>query len=238
MSTYDVGSGAGTDLATTALALARRFAAGATMWCLSPEWPEHARHVAVEFVHPVVVGKRALPAVAVTDADPVGALRAVGRAGDILCVLSSDGCEPARATLQRAGVWGLTTVWFGAGDERARPGVADHESWVDAPPAVAAYDGSWVLRYHVLWELTHVCFEHPGVLVETAARCTPAPTCVTCADDGVVAEVVALDRIGGAMVRSATGIELVDVALVTPVEPGDLVLVHAGMAIARIEAVA
>ena len=55
----------GDDLARAALGLARRFAAGATMWCLAPAWPEHARHVAVEFVHPVIVGKRALPAVSV-----------------------------------------------------------------------------------------------------------------------------------------------------------------------------
>ena len=67
--------GAGDDLALAALALARRFAAGATMWCLAPAWPEHARHVAVEFVHPVIVGKRALPAVSVIDPDPVAALR-------------------------------------------------------------------------------------------------------------------------------------------------------------------
>src|SRR4051794_41268721 len=52
-------------LAATALPLARRFAAGATMWCWSPDHPEQAQHVAVEFVHPVIVGKRALPAVAV-----------------------------------------------------------------------------------------------------------------------------------------------------------------------------
>ena len=51
------------DLAGAALSLARRFAAGATMWCVAPEWPAHGRHVAVEFVHPVIVGKRALPAV-------------------------------------------------------------------------------------------------------------------------------------------------------------------------------
>ena len=62
---------------------ARRFAAGATMWCLAPAWPEHARHVAVEFVHPVIVGKRALPAVSVIEPDPVAALRATVRAGDV-----------------------------------------------------------------------------------------------------------------------------------------------------------
>ncbi len=48
------------DLASAALSLARRFAAGATMWCVAPQWPAHARHVAVEFVHPVIVGKRVL----------------------------------------------------------------------------------------------------------------------------------------------------------------------------------
>ena len=51
------------DLAQAALTLARHFAAGATMWCVSPPWPSHGRHLAVEFVHPVIVGKRALPAV-------------------------------------------------------------------------------------------------------------------------------------------------------------------------------
>ena len=55
-----IGTALGGDLALAALALARRFAAGATMWCLAPAWPEHARHVAVEFVHPVIMGKRAL----------------------------------------------------------------------------------------------------------------------------------------------------------------------------------
>jgi hypothetical protein len=42
------------DVATAALALARRFAGGATMWCYSPRWPHHAHHVTVEFVHPVI----------------------------------------------------------------------------------------------------------------------------------------------------------------------------------------
>ena len=50
------GAGPEDDLARAALALARRFAAGATLWCVAPAWPEHARHVAVEFVHPVIMG--------------------------------------------------------------------------------------------------------------------------------------------------------------------------------------
>ena len=59
------------DLAAAALDLARKFHAGATLWVISPQWEPHAHHVAVEFVHPVIMGKRALPSVALVDPDPV-----------------------------------------------------------------------------------------------------------------------------------------------------------------------
>ena len=72
------------DLAAAALSLARRFAAGATMWCVAPSWPSHARHVAVEFVHPVIVGKRALPAVFVDARMPPQMMRELARPGDVL----------------------------------------------------------------------------------------------------------------------------------------------------------
>ncbi|MDP8970024.1 MAG: hydrogenase assembly protein HupF, partial [Actinomycetota bacterium] len=76
------------DLAAASLALARRFAAGATMWCASPTWPHHARHVAVEFVHPVIVGKRALPAVMLSADDLVATLRVSVRPGDVLVAVA------------------------------------------------------------------------------------------------------------------------------------------------------
>ena len=77
--TGGIGQGLSDDLAACALDLTRRFADGATMWCVAPLWAEHARHIAVEFVHPVIVGKRALPAVSIDAADPVGTLRAHGQ---------------------------------------------------------------------------------------------------------------------------------------------------------------
>ena len=104
---HGLGPEAGVDLAGAALALARRFAAGATMWCLAPEWPEHARHVAVEFVHPVIMGKRALPAVAVDDDDPVrGAPRRSRGPGDILCAVATGvgaGCRRRDARARACG---------------------------------------------------------------------------------------------------------------------------------------
>ena len=114
----------GAALASAALDVARRFAAGATMWCVAPHWTEHARHVAVEFVHPVIVGKRALPAVSVDAPDPIAALRTVSAAGDVLAILGSADTIGATALLRRAEAWGLTTVWIGAGPRppaRRRP---------------------------------------------------------------------------------------------------------------------
>ena len=86
-----------------------------------------------------------------------------------------------------------------------------------------------MLLYHLLWELTHVVFEHPGLLAGDAP-CTD-DVCVTCSDEGRVAEVgVVLDG-GRAEVLAAGNLETIDVSLIDPVAPGDLVLVHAGVAI-------
>jgi hydrogenase maturation factor/phosphoheptose isomerase len=220
------------DLSATALALARSFASGATMWCVAPAWPAHARHVAVEFVHPVIVGKRALPAVTVDAPDPVAALRATARTGDVLLAVSG-ASEPAVVDLmRRARAWGLRTIWIGAGS-RPQLGAADHVAWVDDPGPLVPYSGRLVLLYHLLWELTHVCFEYPGLLRESEPDCT-ADVCITCSDEGVIGEVVAPSEAGQARVRTAGGHEAVDVTLIGAVAPGDLLLVHAGTALTRV----
>jgi hypothetical protein len=236
-----VGEGQGlgpvaTDLAVAALALARRFAAGGTLWAWCPLDPAHASHVAVEFVHPVIVGKRALPAVAVADGDAVGALRPLARPGDVLLALAPAGHPRLVATLRRATAWGLTTAWLGAG-ERPTEGAADHVLVLPGDPVLSRHDGRLVLGYHLLWELTHVCFEHPGLLEEREDDpCAVGGRCTTCADEGVLAEVVApSDGFAATEVRTATGVEAVDTTVLGRVGPGDLLLVHAGTAIALVE---
>ena len=162
--------GLAADLATASLALARGFHAGGTLWCWSGEHPHHAHHVAVEFVHPVIMGKRALPAIAVDDPDPAGCLRVLAAPPDMLLAIG-DGREPdLTSLLRRARVWGLETVWLGGGD-RPDPGAADHVLWLEGQPGRCAHDGYLVRLYHLLWELTHVCFEHPGLLARPAAAC-------------------------------------------------------------------
>lgn len=53
------------DLAAAALDLARTFTTGGRLVVTAPGRHDHAQHVAVEFIHPAVVGARSLPAVAV-----------------------------------------------------------------------------------------------------------------------------------------------------------------------------
>jgi hypothetical protein len=216
------------DLARASLALARRFSAGATMWCASPNWPFHAHHVAVEFVHPVIVGKRALPAVTVPPAaDMVASLRASVSPGDIVLALADPDDPRVLDTMRRGPAWGVETVWIGAGQHRPAPGVADHVIWVDTDVPLEASE-LFVRIYHLLWELTHVCFEHPGLL-KPEPECTDE-VCITCSDEGRPAEVVTVDG-DEALVRTAEGQERIDVSLIDSPTPGDLVLIHAGFAI-------
>jgi hypothetical protein len=227
------GTGPAEDLAPAALALARGFARGGTLWCVAPQWPAHARHVAVEFVHPVIVGKRALPAVSIDGSTATESVRLLSRPGDLLLCISAAADPLARDLLKRADAWGLTSFWLGAG---LRPGRADGDAGADhvvwlhhAEPAIAARSGEFVLLYHLLWELTHIVFEHPGLLTPVVGRTDDV--CVTCSDEGRVAEVSAVLPEGRVEVLAGGHAEQIDGRLVEGLRAGDLVLVHAGVAV-------
>jgi hypothetical protein len=151
-----------------------------------------------------------------------------------MLLLVSRSAEPLAAALrQRARAWGLLTVWIGAGP-RPAPGGADYVLWVDDDETVASYGGRFVLIYHLLWELTHVCFEHPGLLKPEEAKCTDE-VCITCSDEGRLGEIVAFRADGRAQVRTPAGLEAVDTMLIDDARPGDLVLIHAGAAVTLVE---
>ncbi|MDV3125117.1 HypC/HybG/HupF family hydrogenase formation chaperone [Mycobacterium sp. 21AC1] len=222
------------DLAATSLDMARRFHDGATLWVIAPQWEPHAHHVAVEFVHPVVMGKRALPSVALVEPDPVAQARVAGQPGDLLLAVASADQPAVIDAMRRAPAWGVTTVWIGSGP-RPPAGAAHHVLWVDSQDPMVPATGRFVLMYHLLWELTHVCFEHPGLLNPPAEECTEE-VCVTCSDDGRMAEIILREdgSSGQALVRTAAGEEWVDVTLLGDVAVNDLILVHAGAAITRL----
>jgi D-sedoheptulose 7-phosphate isomerase len=145
--------------------MAERFARGGRLIALgrSPAARSDARHVAVEFVHPVIVGKRALPALGLTGEELEAQLRPLARQEDIVIAFGAedDGGEAQRA-LGAASARGCLTVAFApAGAE-----------WTFEPPTRDPFVRQELIEtlYHVLWELVHVFFEHRGLLEGRAPR--------------------------------------------------------------------
>ncbi len=140
-------------------AMAERFGRGGRLIAVggSPGARSDARHVAVEFVHPVIVGKRALPAIALTDPGAAGALAGLARPEDVVIAVGTDRRDPdAEAALAVATERGCLTIalW----DAGARWELTPRE----ADPFVRQELAETL--YHVLWELVHVFFEHRGLL--------------------------------------------------------------------------
>jgi hydrogenase maturation factor len=71
-----------------------------------------------------------------------------------------------------------------------------------------------------------------------AVRCEPEEHCITCGDEGVPMRVTGVDREEGlALCVAADGSRSrVQLDLVSPVEQGEVLLVHAGVALVRLGA--
>ncbi len=140
-----------------------------------------AQHIAVEFVHPVIVGKRALPALSLASDiatvtgvanrdgfDEIFAhqVRHLASSADIALGVSADGnCASVLRGLTAAHDIGLLTLALTGGDggEIARSGAIDHVFVVASDDPLVVKEVQ-VTTYHVLWELVHVFFEQPGLL--------------------------------------------------------------------------
>jgi D-sedoheptulose 7-phosphate isomerase len=163
-------------------AMAVRFHGGGKLILFGNGAPStDAQHISVEFVHPVIVGKRALPAVSLTNdvatvtgvADRSGfaevfahQVRYLAQPEDIAIGVSTDGqSENVLRGLEGAKDLGALTIALVGGDGGpigASPSV-DHvlTARSDDPQVVKEIH---VTTYHILWELVHVFFEQPGVL--------------------------------------------------------------------------
>jgi D-sedoheptulose 7-phosphate isomerase len=132
--------------------MAERFSRGGRLVAFgcSPADESDVRHVAVEFVHPVIVGKRALPALGVMCADAALLVRP-----DDVTMAFGSGVQAAAAT-RAARAAGCLTIGFGEVG-------AEHELLVGSGDPFLAQE-QVETAYHVLWELVHVFFEHRGLL--------------------------------------------------------------------------
>jgi D-sedoheptulose 7-phosphate isomerase len=141
--------------------MAERFSRGGRLLAvaLTPAACSDARHVTVEFVHPVIVGKRALPALGlVGESAPLEAqIELLAAPDDIVIAFGEERDGPALAAgVAAARAAGCLTIAFA-------PLGAE---WELSPPSEDPFVSQELAEttYHVLWELVHVFFEHRGLL--------------------------------------------------------------------------
>ncbi|HXE45881.1 MAG TPA: SIS domain-containing protein [Conexibacter sp.] len=161
---YEVEAGR---LARCCHAMAERFARGGRLVAFgaSPAARSDVRHIAVEFVHPVIVGKRALPALGLAgEGGSLGRQVELAVEEEDVAVAFGGGEEVADA-LGLAAERGCLTLAFDGG----ATGPAE---WAFAPASADPLVRQEVCEtaYHVLWELVHVFFEHRGLLAGRSER--------------------------------------------------------------------
>jgi D-sedoheptulose 7-phosphate isomerase len=156
-----------TRLARLCHRMAERFARDGRLVAIgvTPQARSDVRHIAVEFVHPVIVGKRALPAIGLTgeSAPLLGELDLLVEPEDIVVAFGEAGDGPVLGkALAPARARGCLTIAFASlGAE-----------WELEPPSDDAFVRQEIVEtaYHVLWELVHVFFDHRGLLAGRDAR--------------------------------------------------------------------
>ena len=145
-----------------------------------------AQHVAVEFMHPVIVGCRALPAICLTnDMAMVTAIAndvsfddvftrqiiALGQEGDILLGISTSGNSEnllhAFATARRLK---LLTIGFAGHDGGKMAGLCA-EGLLDfcltvPTSSVHRIQETHVALYHIMWDMVHTFLQHRALVEE------------------------------------------------------------------------
>lgn len=167
-----------TEIAQACLVMARRFQQGGRLLAFAAgNARTDAQHISVEFVHPVIVGKRALPAIALgTDlAATVGMAQGrgweqvyamqvgvIGRSSDIAIGIAPIGDDAAvmrgLATATERDM--LTIALTGGAIGQVAADFCFHVDSVDLHLVQEIHE----TLYHIFWESVHVFFEHPGLL--------------------------------------------------------------------------
>lgn len=161
-------------------AMAERFLAGGRLWAIGNGGSAcDAQHLAVEFQHPIIEKRRALPAVALTtdsamltaignDTDFsrvfIDQLELLARSGDIVLGLSTSGASAnVNRALKRAREMGLLTIGFAGRDGGQMPDACDHcftvKTW-----SIHRVQETHTALLHLLWDQLHVALGEDDVL--------------------------------------------------------------------------
>lgn len=170
---------------SASLLLAKAFHRGRKMLvCGNGGSATDAQHVAVEFMHPVIVGCKALPAICLTSdmamvtavANDVGysdvftrQIIALGTEGDVLLGISTSGNSEnlthAFATARRMK---LSTIGFAGGDggkmcALSEKGLLDFCLTVPTS-SIHRIQETHVALYHIMWDMVHTFLQHRSLV--------------------------------------------------------------------------
>ncbi|MGH9368117.1 MAG: D-sedoheptulose-7-phosphate isomerase [Thermoanaerobaculia bacterium] len=160
--------------------LAERFKQGGRLWVMGNGGSAcDAQHIAVEFLHPIIEKRRALPAFALTvdaamltaignDTDFsrifVDQLELAARPGDTALGISTSGASPnVNRALKRAREMGLLTIGFAGRDGGQMPDVCDYcftvKTW-----SIHRVQETHTALLHMLWDQVQVAMGEDDVL--------------------------------------------------------------------------
>lgn len=161
-------------------AMAARFSAGGRLYVMGNGGSAtDAQHISLEFFHPIVEKRKALPAIALTadqalltaisndrDFAKVFAdqLRVLARPGDMALAVSTSGKSPNLVqALETARELGLLTIAFTGKDGGRLPDLAEY-CFVVPSFSIHRIQETHVTLYHIVWDLVHVALGEDDVI--------------------------------------------------------------------------
>ncbi len=160
--------------------MAARFQQGRKLWVMGNGGSAcDAQHVAVEFIHPIIEKRRALPALDLVSQIPVvtaisndkdfarvfiDQIELWGSKDDMAMAISTSGKSPNLIYAREAArEKGMLTIAFSGKDGGRMPEVADYCFTVPSF-SIHRIQESHVALLHILWDLTHVAMGEEDVI--------------------------------------------------------------------------
>ena len=161
-------------------AMAARFSSGGRLYVMGNGGSAtDAQHVSLEFFHPIIEKRKALPATALTadqalltaisndrDFAKIFAdqLRVLAQPGDMALAVSTSGKSPNLVqALETAREMGLLTIAFTGKDGGRLPDLAEY-CFVVPSFSIHRIQETHVTLYHVVWDLVHVALGADDVI--------------------------------------------------------------------------
>ena len=168
------------DIGELSQKMADRFARGRRLWVMGNGGSAcDAQHVAVEFIHPIIEKRRALPALDLVSQMPVvtaisndkdfarifvDQIELWGEKDDMALAISTSGKSPNLIyALEAARNKGMLTIAFSGKDGGRLPEASDYCFTVPSF-SIHRIQESHVALLHILWDLTHVAMGEEDVI--------------------------------------------------------------------------